>query len=174
MPQALKPVAVAAVAVLMLYSRQPPSMLQPGEVVTVGSSGLASCAFLPAQLSNGCEPLRAAVTESGALVVFKGGKAVPTVPSGKGGRVEGEAEVVWSSPAAKNPKFAVRKWKLDFVCVAGAQRERCGTLGGGGGGGLTVQCLLVCWCLDISLTRWSVTRENNASSAALFCYRPLK
>lgn len=74
--QALKPVGVAAVAVLALYSRQPPSVITPGTVVKAGGSGLASCSFLPAVLSNGCSPLRAAVTETGSLVVFKGGKEV--------------------------------------------------------------------------------------------------
>lgn len=74
--QALKPVGVAAVAVLALYSRQPPSVMTPGFVVKAGGSGLASCSFLPAVLSNGCSPLRAAVTETGSLVIFKGGKEV--------------------------------------------------------------------------------------------------
>lgn len=70
--QALKPVGVAAVAVLALYSRQPPSTIIPGVVVKAGGSGLASCAFLPKVLSNGCTPLRAAVTETGSLVVYRG------------------------------------------------------------------------------------------------------
>lgn len=75
-PQALKPVGVAAVAVLALYSRQPPSSMTPGVVVKPGDDGLAACAFLPAFLRNGCAPLRAAVTENGSLVVFQGGKKV--------------------------------------------------------------------------------------------------
>lgn len=63
-------------AVLALYSRQPPSVIRPGTVVKAGDAGLASCTFLPAFLSNGCSPLRAAVTETGSLVVFKGGQQV--------------------------------------------------------------------------------------------------
>ncbi|CAM9915558.1 unnamed protein product [Ectocarpus sp. 6 AP-2014] len=99
--EALKPVGVAAVAVLALYSRQPPSTIIPGVVVKAGGSGLASCAFLPKVLSNGCTPLRAAVTETGSLVVYRG-KEVPVLPAAKK-KVEGEdgAEVLWSSPAPK-------------------------------------------------------------------------
>lgn len=74
--QALKPVGVAAVAVLALYSRQPPSSMKPGTVIKAGGGGMAACAFLPAVLSNGCSPLRAAVTDTGSLVVFKGGQEV--------------------------------------------------------------------------------------------------
>lgn len=37
---------------------------------------MAACAFLPAVLSNGCAPIRAAVTDTGSLVVFKGGQQV--------------------------------------------------------------------------------------------------
>lgn len=74
--QALKPVGVAAVAVLALYSRQPPSTMKPGAVIKPGGAGMAACAFLPAVLSNGCAPIRAAVTETGSLVVFKGGQQV--------------------------------------------------------------------------------------------------
>lgn len=104
--QALKPVGVAAVAVLALYSREPPSKLLPGEMVTLGDSGLASCAFLPAPLRNGCEPLRAGISESGALVVFKGGKKVPSLKGNSD--VEDEGEVVWSSPVPWWHRFEVR------------------------------------------------------------------
>ncbi|CAM9655072.1 unnamed protein product [Ectocarpus sp. 13 AM-2016] len=99
--EALKPVGVAAVAVLALYSRQPPSTIIPGVVVKAGGSGLASCAFLPKVLSNGCTPLRAAVTETGSLVVYRG-KEVPVLPAAKK-KVAGDdgAEVLWSSPAPK-------------------------------------------------------------------------
>lgn len=108
---------MAAVAVLALYSREPPSTLAPGDVVAVGGNGLAVCSFLPAVLRNGCEPLRAAVTESGSLVVFKGGKTVPVIPAPQPKKKKGDSEgagaageggeVVWSSPAPKKASFAV-------------------------------------------------------------------
>ncbi|CAM9815815.1 unnamed protein product, partial [Scytosiphon promiscuus] len=104
--EALKPVGVAAVAVLALYSRQPPSSMTPGVVVKPGDDGLAACAFLPAFLRNGCAPLRAAVTETGALVVFQGGKEVPVLPPPKKKTEVGGSSVVWSSPAPK--KVSVR------------------------------------------------------------------
>lgn len=107
---ALKPIGVAAVAVLALYSRQPPSMLVPGDAVFAGGDGLAACTFLPAALSNGCAPLRAAVTESGSLVLFKGGKAVPDAPAagGAGG------DVLWSSPAPKKATFSAEDARLEL------------------------------------------------------------
>eukprot|EP00752_Nemacystus_decipiens_P018298 g16414.t1 len=100
--EALKPVGVAAVAVLALYSRQPPSTMKPGTIIKPGGAGMAACAFLPAVLSNGCAPIRAAVTETGSLVVFKGGQEVPAVPAAKKkAESGGGSEVLWASPAPK-------------------------------------------------------------------------
>eukprot|EP00904_Undaria_pinnatifida_P006515 jgi/Undpi1/2994/HiC_scaffold_14.g06371.m1 len=110
---ALKPIGVASLAVLALYSREPPSMLSPGDSLVVGGDGLAVCSFLPAALSalsNGCEPLRATVTESGSLVVFRGGKtkgAASAAGAGEGG-------VVWSSPAPKKASFAAEDVRLEL------------------------------------------------------------
>lgn len=115
--QAIKPVGVAAVAVLALYSRQPPSVMVPGDVITVNSRGLAACTFLPAPLRNGCAPLRAAVTESGSLVLFKGGNAAPLIPAAKGdsdaASTVSDSDVLWSSPAPKKGKFSVSHFFLN-------------------------------------------------------------
>lgn len=95
--------AIAAVAVLALYSHQPPSYLSAGEFITIREPGLASCTFLPAPLRVGCEPLRATVTEKGSLVVFNG-PLKAGVPLEK----EGEGGVVYASPTPRFKKFEVR------------------------------------------------------------------
>lgn len=130
--QALKPIAVVIVVILALYSRQPPSVLAPGEVLHVGDRGLASCCFLPRPLrevlSFRCEPIRAAVTEAGSLVVYKGdgSNASPpdvTPPEKKwwwqkeasSEEKEGQSQVVmFASPVPKKRGFEV---KLIYVHV---------------------------------------------------------
>lgn len=106
-PQAMKPVAVAIVAIVALYSQQPPSVLKPGDFISVGGPGLASCTFLPSAVVSGyCQPLRAAVTESGSLVIYKGdGSAVPSAQAGIG--AEGDGEILFSSPVPRWRRFEV-------------------------------------------------------------------
>ncbi|CAM9739825.1 unnamed protein product [Ascophyllum nodosum] len=81
---ALKAVAVISAVTLALYSGQPPSKIAPGELLAVGGRGLASCSFLPAPVMagvSGCEPIRAKVTETGSLVVYRGrNNEVPPLP----------------------------------------------------------------------------------------------
>lgn len=124
--QALKPVSVVVVFILALYSRQPPSVLAPGEVLHVGDRGLASCCFLPQPLHEvfgfRCKPIRAAVTESGSLVVYKGDGSNASPPDitptekkwwwqkeasseGKGGQSQ---VVMFASPPPKKRGFKVK------------------------------------------------------------------
>lgn len=114
----MKPLGVVAVAILALYSQQPPSVLKPGRFISVGGAGLASCSFLPPPLRAGyCDPLRATVTETGSLVVFRGeSNAVPVVT--RAGVLEDESkgtQVLFSSP--------VPRWRR-FEVSEGARRKR--------------------------------------------------
>lgn len=113
--QAMKPVAVVAVAILAMYSQQPPSLLKPGDFIAVGDPGLASCAFLPSPLRVGyCDPLRAAITAEGSLVIYRGdGKAVPSVTEWDEPSVE-DGEVLFSTPIPRWRRFEVRAWGLEM------------------------------------------------------------